>query len=125
MSKLSLYVVTGPALAWVPWVPGNPRIFQQVYKESMNFEEGELSLSGEAKIRNPRIGIPNVGPVLHKMTFNYLLTYKHSSMILITFKRTYLADGSPVLVAVARHIAFASSIPEVTFACSNQFSNCC
>ena len=52
----------GPALAWVPWVPGNPQIFQQVYKEPMDFEEGKLSLSGEANIRNPRIEISNVGP---------------------------------------------------------------
>ena len=45
-----------------PWVPRNPRIFQQVCKEPTKFEIGKLSLSGEAKIRNPRIGIPNVNP---------------------------------------------------------------
>ena len=52
----------GLALVWVLWVPGNPRIFQQVYKEPTEFEEGKLFLLGEAKIRNPRIEIPNVDP---------------------------------------------------------------
>ena len=41
-----------------------------------------------------------------------------------TFRRTYLADGNPCLDAVAIHMALASSIPGVVFACSNQFSNC-
>ena len=35
---------SGPTLAWVPWVPGNPRIFQKVYKEPKEFEEGKIPL---------------------------------------------------------------------------------
>ena len=45
----------------------------------MDFEEGNLSLSGEAKIRNPRIEIPNVGPEttynMYELLIKVLITY--------------------------------------------------
>ena len=59
----SLILFIGPALAWVPWVPANPQIFQQVDKEPTKFEDGKLSLLRDAKIRNPQIEIPNEDPV--------------------------------------------------------------
>ena len=36
--------LSGTTLAWVPWIPGNPRIFQKVYKELKKFEEGKIPL---------------------------------------------------------------------------------
>ena len=51
--------IAGSALAGVLWVPGNPWIFKYLYKEPT---EGNSSSSGDAKIGNPRIEIPNDGP---------------------------------------------------------------
>ena len=45
-------IVTGVALEQVPWVLGNPRILQKVYKKTTGLEDGNI-LIGDAKIRNP------------------------------------------------------------------------
>ena len=72
LSPHKVWSKAGPALAWVPLVHRNPQIFQQVYKEPTEFEEGKLSLLGEAKSRNPRIEIPNAGPAKFSSTDGFL-----------------------------------------------------
>ena len=60
-------------LAWVPLVPVNPQIFQLVYEELKEDEDGNLALSREDKSGNPRIEIPNDGPMLLFHTLRLLI----------------------------------------------------
>ena len=50
----NLFAAVAP-LAWVPWVPGNPSVFEQWVPEPINFETKKLNLPIFCQGKNKKI----------------------------------------------------------------------